>query len=58
MVTHDPTICQRVGQPLYVGKGYKARFECSCGRHTYQHLNFLGRRNIVCDGAKFAQVAK
>lgn len=56
---HGPQICTRVGQPLYVGRGYKARFECpSCGRFTYQHLNFLGRRDVVCDGLKFTKKPK
>lgn len=53
---HTPADCKRVGQPIYVGNGYKARFDCpnpECRRSTYQALNFLGRRVVVCDGQVF-----
>lgn len=59
-MSHDVTICPRdVARTMYVGKGYKSAFECpACGRSTYQALNFLGRRNVVCNGVKFTKEAK
>lgn len=57
--THKPAKCVRGGSPrdtMYVGKGWKARFICpECGRETWQHLNYLGRRSVVCDGRKFTK---
>jgi hypothetical protein len=58
---HEPVVCVRKEQPIYCGKGYKAKFVCpnpACGRSTYQALNFLGRRSVVCDGLKFTKEAK
>ncbi len=53
---HEPTICARdVHQTHYVGKGYKSLFACpACGRSCWQHLGFLGRRHLICDGEKFS----
>jgi hypothetical protein len=59
-VNHQPVQCERSSAPadsVYVGKGWKAKFICpSCGRNCWQHLNFLGRRKVVCDGVKFTKV--
>ena len=57
---HALTICIRdVKGTQYVGKGYKSEFQCpDCGRKTWQHLSFLGMRNVVCDGQKFTKVSK
>jgi hypothetical protein len=56
MTAHEPTICQRIiRDSVYVGKGWKGRFVCpTCDRSMWQHLNFLGRRSVVCDGQKFS----
>lgn len=55
--THEPKACERiVRETFYVGKGWKSRFVCpTCGRATFQALNFLGTRKVVCDGRKFTK---
>jgi hypothetical protein len=59
MATHQPTSCTRTGQPLYVNRGWKAKFACpACARTTYQHLSYLGRRSVVCDGVRFTKQPK
>ena len=60
MTPHEPTVCNRnVRMTHYVGKSYKGLFECSCcDRKTWQHLGFLGRRDMVCNGEKFYKVDK
>jgi hypothetical protein len=57
---HTPKTCKRdVINTQYVGKGYKSKFTCpECGSSCWQHLSFLGRRDVVCDGAKFTKVEK
>lgn len=57
---HAPAICPKDLRTLdYVGKGYRAKFTCpECGRAAYQHLNFLGRRNLICNGKKFMKAAR
>lgn len=56
---HDSAACKRSPLPIhtqYVGKGYKALFVCPiCAAQTWQHLNFLGRRNVVCHGTNFTK---
>lgn len=38
---------------IYVGNGHKSLFACPrCGREVYQHLNFLGGREVWCLGGK------
>jgi hypothetical protein len=60
MEAHAPAIMVR-RSPLalysaYVGKGWKALFRCpACGRETWQHLNFLGRRSLICSGLKITK---
>jgi len=40
----------------YVGKGYKGLFRCPvCGRETWQHLNFLGCRDLICTFTKITK---
>lgn len=58
--SHKPAVCVRdVRGSQYVGKGYKSKFECpTCGRYTWQLLNMLGRRDVICNGEKFSKVAK
>jgi hypothetical protein len=59
---HEPTVCDRV-QTQYVGRGHKGFFRCPytlyngepCGRTTWQHLNFLGRKKVYCIGTKFVK---
>jgi len=60
MSQHAPMVCPRSPKPpIYVGKGYKAAFECPmCQRSTYQHLNFLAGRRVVCDGLKFVKMIR
>lgn len=60
IVSHPPIICPRGADPIdtqYVYKGWKARFTCpTCRRTAWFHLNFLGQRKVVCDGAKFTKL--
>jgi len=59
-IPHRPESASRV-HPLmqntyYVGKGWKALFKCKiCDRKSWQHLNFLGRRKLVCHGNKWSK---
>jgi hypothetical protein len=65
-VKHEPVVCQKMRWPgsnmawtVNVGKGYKSKFECpACHRQFFQHLSFLGQRNIICNGEKLTKVAK
>ena len=60
MEKHEATTMERV-KPLmqssiYVGKGYKGLFRCPmCGKETWQHLNFLAGRKMICDGNKISK---
>lgn len=60
---HTLTTCQ-TPEPLranqqYIYKGWKQRFVCPvCGRETWQHLNFLGRRFVACNGEKFSKIER
>jgi len=56
-IQHEAAICVRdVAGTQYVGKGYRSKFTCPvCGRSSWQHLNFLGRRKMVCNGGKFSK---
>lgn len=57
MSAHAPTEMMR-GFSHYCGKGWKALFDCpACGRKTWQNLNFLGRRKLVCNGQKITKEA-
>ena len=41
---------------LYVYKGWKSKFTCPvCGREVWQHLNFLGGRDVICNGDKITK---
>lgn len=57
---HELAICVRdFKQTQYVGKGYKSKFQCPvCSRSTWQHIGFLGQRNVLCDGVKFTKEYK
>lgn len=57
MRAHPEVNCERIKrETFYVGKGWKSRFVCpTCGRSSFQHLNFLGQRVLVCNGEKFAK---
>lgn len=57
---HESTICKRdVADTQYVGKGYRSKFVCGiCNRSTWQHLGFLGQRNVMCNGLKFTKEPK
>lgn len=60
MEAHAPAIMIRRAPfqlyTQYVGKGWKALFRCpACGRETWQHMNFLGRRSLVCTGTKIVK---
>lgn len=57
-MTHDPIACVRdVAGTQYVGKGYKSKFVCpSCSRSCWQHLSFLGAKDLMCNGVKFVRV--
>lgn len=59
-MTHDIAICTRdVKGTQYVGKSYKSEFTCPmCLRSTWQHLGFLGQRNVCCNGEKFSKADK
>lgn len=59
-MAHEPTICVRdIASTQYVGKGYKSKFSCpACGQMTWQHLSFLGQRNLVCNGRKLSKEPK
>lgn len=55
-----PAVCERVApfqqNTVYCGKSWKALFRCpNCGRETWQNLNFLGSRKVLCDGKKFTK---
>jgi hypothetical protein len=54
---HPEITCPRnVEMTVYCGKGWKSLFACpKCGRKTWQSLNFLGRREITCNGIKFTK---
>jgi hypothetical protein len=57
---HPDTVMVRVKpypqNSYYVGNGWKAKFSCSCcGREVWQHLNFLGQRQMVCNGRKIVK---
>lgn len=54
-VSHSPVACERdIKGTQYVGKSYKSKFVCPhCSRSTWQHLGFLGKRKVICDGMKF-----
>ena len=60
---HEASDMERV-RPLqancvYVGKGWKALFKCDCcGKETWQHLNFLGQKVLVCNGEKIKKEAR
>jgi len=56
-MNHEPRLCVRnMLMTFGINKGAKSLFECpACGRKTYQALNFLGRRNVVCDGVRFTK---
>jgi len=60
MSSHEPRLCIRdirTSQPTV--KGWKSKFTCpGCGRSTWQALNFLGTRKLVCDGVKFTKVPR
>lgn len=37
----------------YNGKNYSKLFICpDCNKETWQNLNFLGSRNLICNGIK------
>jgi hypothetical protein len=41
------------------GGSWKSRFVCPvCGRESWQLLNFLGRRSVVCNGLTFTKRAR
>ena len=60
MNSHPSRVCARSPLPIdtqYVYKGWKSRFVCpDCGRSAFFHLNFLGRRSVVCDGVRFRRL--
>ena len=40
----------------YNGKSYDKLFVCPCcGKETWQNLNFLGSRSLVCNGRKITK---
>lgn len=51
---HSLTIAVRVAHSeSYHGASYSARFKCpTCGKSQRFNLNFLGDREIVCDGER------
>lgn len=54
---HNPVLIEREKQGVYSGKGWKDKFICpECGRATYQSLNFLGARRMVCNGEKWQKM--
>ena len=57
---HAPTICIRnIAMTQYVGRGWRSKFECpTCHQSAWQHLNFLGQRDLVCNGVKLTKVPK
>lgn len=60
---HEPCEMERkkpfVQFTQYVNKGHKAAFECPvCHRVTWQHLNFLGQRILICDGLRLRKQHK
>jgi hypothetical protein len=61
---HAATQCERdVTSSLYCGHmrggSWKSRFVCPvCGRESWQLLNFLGRRSVVCNGLTFTKRAR
>jgi hypothetical protein len=57
-VEHAATVAEKKGFQ-YLGKSWGASFKCpACGGRTFQNLNFLGRRDMVCNGVKWAKVAR
>lgn len=57
---HMPVKMNRdVHMTHYVGKSYKSKFECPlCHRQTWQHLGFLGQRELICNGKKITKQDK
>ena len=57
---HDKAVCKRdVSSSRYHNKSWSSNFVCPvCGRTGRFNLNFLGQRNVVCDGKKFYKVAR
>lgn len=53
--THDKAVCERSDRPMeYNYKSWTAEFICPvCERRGKFNKNFLGRRLVVCDGARF-----
>ena len=40
----------------YNGKSYDKKYHCpECGRETWQNLNFLGSRVLMCNGSKITK---
>lgn len=57
MRQHEPAVCIRdVAGTQYVGNGWRSKFTCpACSRSSWQHLNFLGQRSLICDGVRFSK---
>lgn len=58
---HEPAKCVRLHQPRSMcgggrTSGHTDAFRCpSCGREGRFALNYLGRRQVVCNGVKFTR---
>ena len=57
--THDPTICEKTGHGYHHYKNWSYAFQCPvCSRTGKFCLNFLGQRNVICNGQKFTKEYK
>lgn len=58
-IKHEPVICKKTGHGHYHYKNWSYDFTCpACSRIGRFSLNFLGQRNVICDGAKFTKEPK
>lgn len=58
---HAPVVAKRQmgAHLLYNGKNWSDRFMCpTCGAARRANLNFLGRRQFVCNGVNLTLVKK
>ena len=56
---HIPAKCERQHVTHFSGKGYSDSYLCNfCQRTGRFNLNFLGLREVFCNGQKFLKILK
>jgi hypothetical protein len=54
--THAPVPCFQDGHGQYAFRNWTFAFRCpACDRTGRFNLNYLGQRNVVCNGVKFTK---